>query len=293
MGKYKYITIITERRDTMQRTDLAAEAHKLCCDDANLTQIEGVKARESTKHGIRMTEVRVIDEQGARTIGKPCGTYTTIEAPQLKYSPEQGEIAAECLAEAIRSTGCLDPEGLTLVAGLGNRDITPDTIGIRAAEGVLVTNHLAGTLPKSLAGRLSGVCVLIPGVLGTTGMETAEVIKAVVQQTEPSCVIAVDALAAADFSRVGTTIQVGDSGINPGSGVGNDRAALNEKTLGVPVIAVGVPTVADVETSFGTAMVTPRDIDMVAKRAAAILAEGINMALQPQLSKYEIELFTG
>ncbi len=277
----------------MQRTDLAAEAHKLRCDAEKLTEIEGIKCREFTKSGVKMTEVRVINERGARAIEKPCGTYTTIEVPNLKYSPEQGEKAAQLLASAIRSIGRLDPDRLTLVAGLGNRDITPDTIGIRTAEGIMVTNHLSGALPESLSGRLSGVCVLIPGVIGTTGVETAEIVGAVVRQIKPACVIAVDALAAADFLRVGTTIQIGDSGIHPGSGVGNNRGALNEETLGVPVIAVGVPTVADVETGVGTAMVTPRDIDLTAKRASAILASGINMALQPQLSKYEIELFTG
>lgn len=275
----------------MQRTDLAQEAHKMCCDAGNLTRIDGVEAREENDGDIEITTVKVLDENGSRAISKPIGTYVTISIRDLKYDLEQGAKAAELLAKAIKDTGKIKKNGITMVVGLGNRDVTPDTVGTETAERILATRHMKQAMPDVFKEAMSSVCVITPGVLGVTGIESAGIIKGVAESIKPDCIIAVDALAAAEFSRVGTTVQVGDSGINPGSGVGNNREAVDEKSMGVPVIAVGMPTVTDTQTETGTAMVTPRDIDLIVRRGAKVISDAINMALQPGLSIEEIEEF--
>ena len=210
-----------------------------------------------------------------------------------------------------------------LVAGLGNRSVTPDALGPRTVERVLVTRHMEGCLPADVSGRMASVCAAAPGVLGVTGIETAEVLRSMTEHVRPDAVIAIDALAARSSQRICSTIQIADTGITPGSGVGNHRKALTRQTLGVPVIAVGVPMVvyastiasdamrdliradgaceseADeeklaasvervVSSRLGDLIVTPREVDALAERMAGILAEGINLALHPQLAPEEI-----
>ena len=191
------------------------------------------------------------------------------------------------------------PEGDILVAGLGNNDITPDALGPQAAAKVLATRHLRDELDndeEQFLTSLRRVSSFAGGVLGQTGIESAEMIRAICRELKPAAVIAVDALACSDVSRLGTTIQISDSGISPGSGVANTRRELSQRVLGVPVIAVGVPTVVDMHTivrSFTEAeigeelpnmMVTPRDIDRLTERASQLIAFGINLALQPTMS---------
>ena len=195
----------------------------------------------------------------------------------------------------------LPKDGAVLVAGLGNPDITPDALGPRTARGVFATRHIDKALAQSLGfSELREVCAVCFGVLGQTGMETAEALRGMVGTVHPCAVITVDALASRSLSRLGKTVQLTDTGITPGSGIGNSRARIDRETLGVPVIAVGVPTVVDAATLIhdftdgqtpheayakeaGTMMVTPREVDTLVRRASRFLSLAINCALQPAL----------
>lgn len=273
------------------RTDLAVEAHEL----SNGADIEGVKL-EKYEHGkIKRTVVTVENDNGARRLGKLKGRYITIEAPDLKYSLDDYEAVCKMLASELRSMA--DTSGKTMVVGLGNRDITPDALGTEAVSQLIVTSHIKEHMPDALDEDYGSVCAVVPGVMGTTGIETLEIIKGVTERVRPDTIIAIDALAGADINRVCSTIQIADTGIAPGSGVGNNRAGLNEDSLGVKVIAVGVPTVIAAELlsggelpqEYAPLMVTTKDIDLVIKRMSKTVANGINMALHKDLSFRDIE----
>lgn len=251
-----------------------------------------------TKRGkaFRITEIVIDDDSHIKTVGKGKGRYITLEGSSLsKFSDEYEDMAQE-LAEELR---LLVPEGEILVVGLGNNDITPDALGPQVAAKVLATRHLRDELDseeEAFLTSLRRVSVFAGGVLGQTGIETAEIVKAVCRELKPAGIIAVDALACSDISRLGTTIQLSDSGISPGSGVSNARKELSRKIFGVPVIAVGVPTVVDMHTivrsltggspreNLPNMMVTPRDVDRLTERASQLIAYGINLALQPSLT---------
>jgi len=296
-----------------RRTDLALEAQELWAESARKqTQIDGVEAFEATREGYPVTTIRITSDRGAQALGKPEGTYVTIELAGLKRREEDAfPRAANALAEELRALLRMKNNESVLVVGLGNRAITPDNIGPGAVSHTLVTRHLVEQVPEHF-GHFRPVSALAAGVLASTGVESSELVQAVVNKIKPSCVIAVDALASRSLSRVCTTIQLADTGIIPGSGVGNHRAALNRKTLGIPVIAIGVPTVVDVatlcadvleeagkgdlepETLRGAAyglMVTPRDIDQSSADLAKVIGYGINLALQDGLRVEDIELF--
>lgn len=296
-----------------RRTDLALEAREIWAESAReQTQLAGVEAFESTREGYPVTTIRITSNQGARALGKPEGTYVTIELAGLKRREEDAfPRAANALAAEIRALLHAKKDDGILVIGLGNRAITPDNIGPVAVSHTLVTRHLVEQVPEHF-GHFRPVSALAAGVLASTGMESSELVQAVVKKIKPSCVIAIDALASRSLSRVCTTIQLADTGITPGSGVGNHRAALNRETLGVPVIAIGVPTVVDVatlcadvleeagkgdlepETLRGTAsgqIVTPRDIDQSSADLAKVIGYGVNLALQNGLSIEDIEMF--
>lgn len=291
---------------TEKWTDLAMEAHG-----------EAGQSAERLQSGIERTVVVIEDEERAKALGRPQGTYVTLSCPQA-MSIELGTRRA--LSEEIaRTIGEMLPSGAknVLVTGLGNRSVTPDALGPRVVERVLVTRHMAGCLPEDVGERMASVCAAAPGVLGVTGIETAEVLRGMVEHVHPDAVIAIDALAARSSTRICSTIQVADTGITPGSGVGNHQKALTRQTLGVPVIAVGVPMVvyawsiasdalsalgeteADeqelsacvervVSRQLGDLIVTPREVDALVERMAGIVAEGINMALHPALTAQEI-----
>ena len=271
--------------------------------------------------GIERTVVTIRDAQTAKALGRPVGVYVTLSCPQ-RMSIELGTRRAlsEALGQAI--AGMLPGACRTvLVAGLGNRTVTPDALGPRTVERVLVTRHMDGCLPQDVSERLRSVCAAAPGVLGVTGIETAEVLRGMVAHVRPDAVIVVDALAARSSQRICSTIQVADTGITPGSGVGNHRKALTRETLGIPVIAVGVPMVVYASTiardamgylgaadgaseadeerlascveqvvsmRLGDLIVTPREVDALVERMAGIVAEGINLALHPELTQSEI-----
>ena len=246
-----------------------------------------------------MTRVDILDQRGERALGKPQGSYLTIDLTTF------WQRKADFFERAVRAVGgqlkeLLPGEGTVLVIGLGNGAMTPDAVGPLAADSVLVTRHLIAAMPRHFSG-FRPVAVFRTGVLGTTGVESAEAVRGLVAQVEPSLVIAVDALASRRVGRVCTTVQLSDTGIIPGSGVGNHRSALNQETLGVPVFAIGVPTVVDSATlaadlleesgirdydgealqkSRQNLMVTPRDIDQQVRDLSKVVGYGINWALQ-------------
>ena len=283
-----------------RRTDLALEAHALFRAAQKDDAIDGLTLTERTRRGCAVTTVTVEGEAAARALGKPRGTYVTLDLRAL--SPEDPAYAALALRDELRALleGTVDT---ALVVGLGNRTMTPDVIGPRAADHVPATRHLKGCATFD---ALADVSVLPPGVLGTTGLEAAELVRGAVETVRPDLIVAVDALASQSLGRVCTTVQLTDAGIVPGSGVGNHRRALTRETLGVPVLAVGVPTVVDAATlalldevgadlpdpaalrGQGSVMVTPRDIDARAEQLARVVGFGVGLALQPSLSLDEL-----
>lgn len=281
------------------RTDLAVEARALSKGAA--AEIEGVIARTEEKDGLSVTTVEIINEKGVEALGKAKGKYITIEVPEIKYSTSAYENACHTLAEEIGKLSDIESKTLTLVVGLGNECITPDSLGTKTVSEIMVTHHMKKYAPELFGDNVSSVCAIAPGVMGTTGMETADVIKSIVENLKPDLVIVVDALAAADSSRIGITVQLSDAGIQPGAGVGNNRSELSQKELGIPVIAIGVPTVVDARTFMddGTRtdieplIVTPRDIDTIIERCTKTVSGGINLALQKNMTLREIEEYVG
>lgn len=276
------------------RTDLAVESFP----DDSLP--EGVH-RDIRGKFFDITEITIDDDSCLESIGKGRGTYITFEGGSLsRFSDDYDGMAME-LADELRR---LIPEGDILVAGLGNSDITPDAVGPQTVSRVLATRHLREELSQDgdpFLTSLRPVSAIAGGVLGQTGIETAELLRAISEQIKPAGIIAVDALACSDISRLGTTIQLTDSGISPGSGVSNARRELSERLFGVPVIAIGVPTVVDVRTivrsltgiephsGLPDIMVTPRDIDRLTERASQLIAFGINLALHPSLTLDDVK----
>lgn len=230
------------------RTDLAVELRD-AYKKAQKIDAPGVTSEEETIDDVKITRVKIETEEGATYIGKPIGNYITLDAPQIKQNdPEINEKVYKVLAKEIRNLVGEDINKSALVVGLGNSNVTPDALGPKVVNSVEVTRHILEYAPNVLNRPVRSVSAISPGVLGTTGMETSEVIKGVVDKIGPDFVIAVDALASRSLERISTTIQIADTGINPGSGVGNKRMAICKETLGVPVIAIGVPTVVDAAT---------------------------------------------
>lgn len=291
----------------MRRTDLALEARELWQEQAGaLTALPGVEARDEYREGIPVNTVKILDGRGEEALGKPRGTYITLTLEGLAGREEDifrravRAVAGE-LAPLLED---VPPAGLVLVAGLGNRAITPDAVGPKVHENVLITRHLVRQMPEHF-GSLRPVASLAAEVMGTTGVESGELVRAVCEKIRPACVVAVDALASRSLKRLCKTVQLADTGITPGSGVGNHRMGLTRDTLGVPVIAVGVPTVVDGATLaadlLGTddlpdlgegkdLLVTPKDIDSQVNDLAKVIGYGLSMALQPGISLEELEL---
>lgn len=285
------------------RTDLALERHEIIKGKMP----EGVSSSEYKKECVSFTKISITDESGAEALGKPVGTYITAEIPSLVKSAACDEAIIESVGEELRQL--LPDDGTVLVVGLGNTDITPDAIGPRSVDNILATRHIGKELSDSIGlGDLRPVAVFVPGVLGKTGVETAESVSGLVRTVNPSSVIVIDALAARRLRRLGNTVQMSDAGIVPGSGVGNSRAAINKESTGVPVISVGIPTVVDAQTLVSdltdnekeisreenkSMIITPREIDLVVERASKIIGLAVNKALQPHLSVDEMLMLTG
>lgn len=281
------------------RTDLAVENVQY-----NGQDVQGYLIQEEVHPPCKMELVEICSEEASRQFGKPIGKYATVSFPPFSDSISRSEpgigLISQCLTEMLPQKGCV------LVMGLGNRGLTADALGPKAADRILATRHIQRELAR-VAGidDLRPVAVCSPGVLGETGMETAEILVSLVKEIQPQAVIAIDALAAADIHRMGCTVQITDAGIAPGSGVGNSRPQLDEKTVGVPVIGIGVPTVVDARTMAAQLLgkeqppepeipltVTAREIDLLVNRAAAVVAKAVNQSLFPGLEESLIRELT-
>ena len=291
------------------RTDLAMESV-----GENTGRLEGVKVSTHHAGGITHTRIRIEKERAAELLGRRRGEYITLECRELpRCDTHHRDVLTRMMAIDLKRL--LPDDGEVLVVGLGNRNVTADALGTRVVERMLVTRHLHQAMAEEMKGRLRGVSAIAPGVLGLTGIETAELCRGLVQHVKPCAVVAIDALAAYETQRICTTIQITDTGIQPGSGVGNHRLGLTEETLGVKVIAVGVPMVVyastiardamsrlidrygvfeegEEETAetllqqvaegfLGEMVVTPREIDELVLNVASLLSDGLNRALQP------------
>lgn len=233
------------------RTDLALEIREGFTEEERA--LEGIRVKEAyhKKQKLRVTTVTVMDEQGARVMGKPIGTYITIEAPKLTDSEEERRraVAVEIEKELKSLLGQYEEKEICVI-GLGNREFIADALGPMVVDDLFVTRHLVKEMGKAFQKkyRLTSFCAVATGVMAQTGMESGEIVKGIVRECKPDILIAIDALAARSMERVTTTVQITDTGICPGAGIGNNRQALNEETLGIPVIALGVPTVVDAAT---------------------------------------------
>ncbi len=280
------------------RTDLALERRELIKDSVP----DGVLFNEEIIDGVKITKIEIKTNEGALALSKPIGNYITLDLPSLKPNPTECEKEIELIAKELKA---LIPKGSVLVAGLGNHNITPDAIGPKTVEFTLSTRHVADSMPQF---NFRPVAAVAPGVMGQTGIETGDIIKGICDKINADCVIAIDALASKSTHRLGRSIQISDSGICPGSGVGNARQELSLKTLGVPVIALGVPTVVDALTvaldasggelsgqaddSLNSLMVTPREIDSLVLSVSRVIALAIGRAIQPHLSVSDLYYLT-
>ncbi len=281
------------------RTDLALEA----AENAGALSEDDCKTDTKTVNGITITTHTLLTQKAADTLGKVRGSYITLELPPLSDDEKQLLEGAEVIAKKLRDM--LPANGTVLTVGLGNRAITPDALGPKTADMVLATRHIQGEFARSVGlSDLRSSAVFVPGVLGQTGTESGEMVKGVCGVIRPAAIIVIDALAARSIKRLGCTVQLTDTGIAPGAGVGNHRAPLNADTFGVPVIGLGVPTVVDAAVIAGECairpedirlspaaenlIVTPKEIDLVISRAARLIAAGIHLALHPNYSPLEL-----
>ena len=301
------------------RTDLALEATERFKEDD--VEVHGVEVREKydKEKDVRTTVVRITTENGAKTMGKPQGTYITIEAPDLSVPDEDyhREISEE-VAHHLKELIDFSQQQSVLVVGLGNQDITADSLGPRAVENIHMTRHVIREygLKSCSHMKMHQISGIVPGVMAQTGMETLEIVQGVVTETKPDVVIAIDALAARSTARLNRTIQITDTGISPGSGVGNHREGLNEENLSVRVIGIGVPTVVDAATivhdsmanlldaleeeeqkefleemispKLYTMFVTPKDVDETVKYLSFTISEGLNLAFSDSLIREDM-----
>lgn len=290
------------------RTDLALEVK-----EQTNTQTDGLHLKTNYTHGLKVTTMDIATETAAQKMRKPLGTYITIEHMPLTDSIQDAKEQTDVLAQELRRF--LPAEGSVLVVGLGNSNITPDALGVRSADHVLATRHISGEIARSSGlDQLRPVSVIAPGVLGQTGIESAEMVASVVKSIRPAAVIVIDSLASCSLSRLGCTIQITDTGIAPGAGVQNSRRPISPKELNVPVIAIGVPTVVEARTLVmdileqdginamaldkvfphdSHMIVTPSEIDLLIERAAAIIGMAVNIALHHKLSSDDLRLLCG
>ena len=279
------------------RTDLALEQHEI----NGKNELDGTEKTETTHGNARITQIKITNENGEKALKRKRGTYITVELPGFGNNADIFSDGMQAVATELKKL--LPAKGLILVAGLGNEQITPDAFGPKCASLIFSTRHIGKELQKSLGfEHLRPVARIAPGVLGQNGIETGEILAGIIRQISPAAVITVDALASRSLSRLGCTVQICNTGITPGSGVGNARAEISKDTMGVPVIAVGVPTVVDAATlaydltgqeqklgkNGEKMMVTPREIDLITERASKLVATAINSALQPDMNPEEL-----
>lgn len=277
-------------------TDLAIERREITNSGKN----DGVTVKKRRIKSASVTEIEITTDAGAEKLGKPVGTYVTVELPPFSSEFDDADSRMLAVRDEIKKLLPKNTSGV-LVVGLGNSDITPDALGPMTAKDIFSTRHITKSLAEEVGlPSLRPVSSASPGVLGQTGIESAEMIRGIMNETSPDAVITVDALSARSIKRLGCTVQMTNTGIVPGSGVGNHRAEISRKILGVPVIAIGVPTVVDAAALVyditgnenipqpereraEKMMVTPREIDVMISRASRLLALAINSALQPDM----------
>ena len=277
------------------RTDLALEARERFEEDVEIRGVEVEEAYDEQRD-IRVTVVRIRTESGAKAMGKPIGTYITLEAPRMSEPDEDyHREVSEKLAGYLKKLLDVKNEKSVLVVGLGNREVTPDALGPEAVNHLRVTRHVVREYGKAAFARekVQLVSTIVPGVMAQTGMETLEIVRGIVAETKPDQVVVIDALAARSSKRLNRTIQISDAGIQPGSGVGNHRNSLTRETIGIPVLAIGVPTVVDAATIVYDAtgdrssvppglngmFVTPKNVDEMIRRLSFTISEALNLAL--------------
>lgn len=297
------------------RTDLALETREIYKKAQNLEdEVPGVETKiDDSDKDFLFTHVKVLSEEGASALGKPIGDYITIESKYMNDEVENiDNKIIDKMAYVIKDISHIVKKDTVLVVGLGNSDVTPDALGPKVVDNLSITRHLIEYAPELVNENTRAVSAIVPGVLGTTGIETGEIVKGIVEKIQPNLVVVVDALAAKDMNRISRTIQISNTGITPGSGVKNNRFSITSESLGVPVIAIGVPTVVGVPTIVNEAieyvadkfedvksplknknymqdilenkdfdfMVTPNDIDDIISNLSRLVADGINTALQ-------------
>ena len=286
------------------RTDLALEAHEIAAKNKKCAP-DGVIFRETSVDNYKMTRVEILSPEGEKATGKPMGRYLSLDVGKIwNRGTDEAECICTHLGNMLRELAG-EVESV-LVIGLGNTDITADALGPLAVNHLIVTRHLKTEAPDIFNGM--GFCdlsAIAPGVLSQTGIETAETAKSICDSLKPSLVIAIDALASGDMSRLGTVVQISDTGISPGSGVCNRRSSLNRDTLGVPVISMGVPTVVDAVTLASNVLgrditeepklhecenmfVTPKDCDKIIAFMSRVIGYAINMAFHKELNFEDI-----
>lgn len=288
-----------------RRTDLAVEERELLGED-----IKGVEYSEEECGGLNVERLRITTQRASQLLKKPVGTYITAGLPPLTDNIRDTDERVKALSQEIKRL--LPVNGLVLVAGLGNVEITPDALGPKTASKVLATRHISGEIARSTGlDKLRAVAVLNTGVTGQTGIETGELLLGVIKNIRPSALIVVDALASRRLERLGCTVQISDTGISPGAGVGNRRVRIDSDTMGIPVIALGVPTVVDaltlafdlldidderqgialshtVSPQGRTMVVTPKEVDLLIDRAAHLISLSVNMALQSDIDTEDL-----
>lgn len=297
------------------RTDLALETREIYKKAQNLEdEVPGVETKiDDSDKDFLFTHVKILSEEGASALGKPIGDYITIESKYMNDEVENiDNKIIDKMAYVIKDISHMVKKDTVLVVGLGNSDVTPDALGPKVVDNLSITRHLIEYAPELVNENTRAVSAIVPGVLGTTGIETGEIVKGIVEKIQPNLVVVVDALAAKDMNRISRTIQISNTGITPGSGVKNNRFSITSESLGVPVIAIGVPTVVGVPTIVNEAieyvadkfedvksplenknymqdilenkdfdfMVTPNDIDDIISNLSRLVADGINAALQ-------------
>lgn len=280
------------------RTDLALEQREISAPE----EADGIECEEVQKGEAKITRIEITNKNGEKRLNRKKGQYITVELPDLSRFTDFTQ-SAETIADEL--TALLPDNGLILVAGLGNDQITPDALGPGCAELIFSTRHIGKELQKSIGFKhLRPVARVIPGVLGQNGIETVEILEGIIRRVSPAALITVDALASRRLSRLGCTVQICNTGISPGSGVGNARAEISLETVGIPVISIGVPTVVDaltlacdligedatgkIEKNGEKMMVTPREIDLLIEHASKLVAAAINKALQPHIDIDEL-----
>lgn len=318
------------------RTDLALESREMY-KQKNNRDADGVVVEEEEIDGVKINKVKIINELGAGKLGKPIGTYITLDMPEFTaYDGELMDNVSNVFGKTLKQLVNVKKDDKVLIIGLGNWNVTPDALGPKVVDGIMITRHLSEVMPDIMEEGMVSVAAIAPGVLGITGIETVEVIKSLVERIKPTVVICIDALAARRIERVNRTIQISNTGIAPGAGVGNHRKAINKAELGVDVIAIGVPTVVDASTIandtidmvldnliheaeegkefynmlknidragkealirevltpyVGELIVTPKEVDLIITSLSKIISNGINIAVQPNMTVEDINKF--